>query len=130
MHFAVDNNLAYMTTKIDGMKTYFLPFNRGHNNGAGNSPVEGKFATCYLWEDVFTLNITEPAIRGPLITDGMQRGRVLAAYRNKALAFEIDREASRCYVTFNPDILLISALLPFIVALIKAFPTQAYSNIN
>ena len=54
VHFAVDNNLAYMTTKIDGMKTYFLPFNRGDNNGAGNSPVEGKFATYYLWEDVFT----------------------------------------------------------------------------
>lgn len=54
VHFAVDNNAAFMTTKIDGMKTYFLPFNRGHNNGAGNSPVEGKFATYYLWEDVFT----------------------------------------------------------------------------
>lgn len=54
VHFAVDNNLAYMTTKIDGMRTYFLPFNRGHNNGAGNSPIEGKFATYYLWEDVFT----------------------------------------------------------------------------
>jgi type I restriction enzyme R subunit len=54
VHFAVDNNEAYMTTKIDGMKTYFLPFNRGHNNGAGNAPVEGKFATHYLWEDVFT----------------------------------------------------------------------------
>lgn len=54
VHFAVDNNLAYMTTKIDGMKTYFLPFNCGYNNGAGNSPVEGKFATYYLWEDVFT----------------------------------------------------------------------------
>lgn len=54
VHFAVDNNLAYMTTKIDGMKTFFLPFNRGHNNGAGNSPVEGKFATYYLWEDIFT----------------------------------------------------------------------------
>lgn len=54
VHFAVDNNLAYMTTKIDGMKTYFLPFNRGDNNGAGNSPIEGKFATYYLWEDVFT----------------------------------------------------------------------------
>ncbi len=54
VHFAVDNNLAYMTTKINGMKTCFLPFNRGDNNGAGNSPVEGKFATYYLWEDVFT----------------------------------------------------------------------------
>lgn len=54
VHFAVDNNLAFMTTKIDGMKTYFLPFNRGDKNGAGNPAVEGKFATYYLWEDVFT----------------------------------------------------------------------------
>ena len=54
VHFAIDNNLAYMTTKIDGMKTSFLPFNRGHNNGGGNPPVEGKFATHYLWDDVFT----------------------------------------------------------------------------
>ena len=54
VHFAVDNNLAYMTTKIDGLSTYFLPFNRGHNNGKGNPPAEGKFATHYLWEDVFT----------------------------------------------------------------------------
>ncbi|MBC7764406.1 type I restriction endonuclease subunit R [Microbacteriaceae bacterium] len=53
VHFALDNNLAFMTTKIDGMKTYFLPFNRGHNNGKGNPPVDGKFATHYLWEDVF-----------------------------------------------------------------------------
>lgn len=54
VHFAVDNNQAYMTTKIDDLRTYFLPFNKGHENGAGNPPAEGKFATHYLWEDVFT----------------------------------------------------------------------------
>lgn len=52
VHFALDNNRVYMTTEIKGLKTYFLPFNRGHENGAGNPPVEGKFATHYLWEDV------------------------------------------------------------------------------
>lgn len=54
VHFAVDNNQACMTTKIDGLRTYFLPFNKGHENGAGNPPTEGKFATHYLWEDVLT----------------------------------------------------------------------------
>lgn len=54
VHFAVDNNEAYMTTKIDGLKTYFLPFNRGDNNGKGNPATKDKFATHYLWEDVFT----------------------------------------------------------------------------
>lgn len=54
VHFAVDNNQVYMTTKIDGLRTYFLPFNKGHENGSGNPPVERKFATHYLWEDVLT----------------------------------------------------------------------------
>lgn len=54
VHFAVDNNEAYMTTKIEGLRTSFLPFNKGHENGAGNPPAAGKFATHYLWEDVLT----------------------------------------------------------------------------
>lgn len=54
VHFAVDNNEAHMTTKVDGLKTHFLPFNKGNGNGKGNPPVQGKFATHYLWEDVLT----------------------------------------------------------------------------
>ena len=54
VHFAVDNNRAYMTTEIKGLKTHFLPFNKGYEEGAGNPPTEGKFATHYLWEDVLT----------------------------------------------------------------------------
>lgn len=54
VHFALDNNEAYMTTKIDGLRTYFLPFNKGNNNGSGNPTIDGKFATHYLWEDVLT----------------------------------------------------------------------------
>ncbi|MCA9346927.1 type I restriction endonuclease subunit R [Candidatus Saccharibacteria bacterium] len=54
VHFAVDNNLAFMTTRINGFKTFFFPFNKGFNNGAGNPMVKGKFATHYLWEDILT----------------------------------------------------------------------------
>lgn len=54
VHFAVDNNEAYMTTEIKGLSTYFLPFNKGYQNGAGNPPADSKFATHYLWEDVLT----------------------------------------------------------------------------
>lgn len=54
VHFAVDNNAAFMTTRINGLKTFFLPFNRGNDNGAGNPPAKGRFATYYLWEDVLT----------------------------------------------------------------------------
>ena len=54
VHFAVDNNQVFMTTKIEGLATYFLPFNKGADNGAGNPQVDGKFASYYLWEDVLT----------------------------------------------------------------------------
>lgn len=54
VHFAVSNDLAAMTTKLEGEKTHFLPFNMGHESGAGNPPGErGRSATAYLWERVW-----------------------------------------------------------------------------
>ena len=54
VHFAVDTDEVYMTTRIMGSRTRYLPFNRGFNKGAGNTPVEGKHRTCYLWEEVLS----------------------------------------------------------------------------
>ncbi|RAO00778.1 type I restriction endonuclease subunit R [Micromonospora noduli] len=54
VHFAVSNDLAAMTTKLEGETTHFLPFNMGHDSGAGNSPgKDGRSATAYLWERVW-----------------------------------------------------------------------------
>lgn len=52
VHFAVSNDEAWMTTKLAGPNTHFLPFNRGNNGGAGNPVEPGKSATAYLWEQV------------------------------------------------------------------------------
>lgn len=52
VHFAVDPDEAWMTTELKGAETVFLPFNRGHNFGAGNPPVEGNWKTHYLWDEV------------------------------------------------------------------------------
>lgn len=54
VHFAVDTELAFMTTKLEGKETFFLPFNLGHNYGAGNPPVDGDVRTAYLWKNVLT----------------------------------------------------------------------------
>jgi type I restriction enzyme, R subunit len=54
VHFAVDPDLVYMTTKLDKMRTYFLPFNRGNDGGAGNTVNPDGHKTAYLWEDVWT----------------------------------------------------------------------------
>ncbi len=53
-HFAVDTEEVYMTTRLAGSLTHFLPFNQGHDGGAGNGPdPAGKdYRTGYLWEEV------------------------------------------------------------------------------
>ena len=50
--FAVDTSEIYMTTKLDGNKTFFIPFNKGNNGGKGNPPNPNGFRTAYLWEDI------------------------------------------------------------------------------
>ncbi len=52
VHFAVDPDEVWMTTRLDGKETSFLPFNRGNNHAAGNPPVEGNHRTHYLWDEV------------------------------------------------------------------------------
>lgn len=52
VHFAVDPDLAFMTTRLAGEDTLFLPFNRGNGNRAGNPPDENDYRTAYLWKEV------------------------------------------------------------------------------
>ena len=57
VHFAVDLSNVYMTTRLEGNKTYFLPFNQG-SNGAGNVGGKGNpintygYDSAYLWENI------------------------------------------------------------------------------
>ncbi|MDP3997648.1 MAG: type I restriction endonuclease [bacterium] len=53
-HFAVDTDAVYVTTKLAKQSTFFLPFNQGYKNGAGNPPSEDGHRTKYLWEDVWS----------------------------------------------------------------------------
>lgn len=52
VHFAVDTDEVYMTTRLSGKSTYFLPFNLGAGNGAGNPENSGGYKTAYLWERI------------------------------------------------------------------------------
>lgn len=53
VHFAVDTDEVWMTTRLDKLDTKFIPFNRGHVDGsAGNPPVKGDYCTSYLWKEV------------------------------------------------------------------------------
>ena len=54
VHFAVDTDDVYMTTRLDGKKTNFLPFNKGYKHGKGNPPNPGGHKSNYLWQDILT----------------------------------------------------------------------------
>ena len=56
-HVAVDPDLVYVTTRLDGARTRFLPFNQGKFGSAGNppvSPTQGGYPTSYLWEQIWS----------------------------------------------------------------------------
>lgn len=54
VHFAVDQDLVFMTTRLSGDKTHFLPFNLGDHGHAGNPPAaDGGYRTAYLWREVW-----------------------------------------------------------------------------
>lgn len=58
VHFAMDLEEVYMTTELNKLETYFLPFNIGRgegiNTGAGNPIFDDKIAVSYMWEDILT----------------------------------------------------------------------------
>lgn len=54
VHFAVDDELVYMTTEMKGRQTTFLPFNKGFNHGAGNPVNDAGLKTDYLWKEILS----------------------------------------------------------------------------
>lgn len=54
VHFAVDDATIQFCTKLAGRDSWFLPFNKGYNDGAGNPPNPDGIMTDYLWKDILT----------------------------------------------------------------------------
>lgn len=52
VHFAVDDARVKFCTKLDGKASWFLPFDKGYNDGAGNPPNPSGIMTDYLWKDI------------------------------------------------------------------------------
>lgn len=73
VHFAVDTDEVYMTTKLDGGNTFFLPFNLGHNHGKGNPPNPFGHKTSYLWDEVLTRESVANIIQHFVRFDGSEK---------------------------------------------------------
>lgn len=79
-HFAVDPDLVYVTTRLAGPKTFFLPFNQGKFGGAGNPPVPPTrkgYATGYLWEQTWARDSVLDLVRQFIheVEDEDEKGR-------------------------------------------------------
>jgi type I restriction enzyme R subunit len=90
VNFAVDTEEVWMCTQLKKEKSYFLPFNKGYNNGAGNPPNEG-IKTDYLWKEVLTKNNLTDVIQNfcQLITEEKEyldeRGKIKTRKEKKLI---------------------------------------------
>lgn len=58
VHFTVDPDEIYFTTKLESSGTRFFPFNKGYNNGAGNPPAKdySTYRSAYFWEEILSID--------------------------------------------------------------------------
>ncbi len=54
VHFALDTTRVKFCTKLEGRDSWFLPFDKGYNDGAGNPPNPNGIMTDYLWKDILS----------------------------------------------------------------------------
>lgn len=56
VHFALDDTRVKFCTRLSGKDSWFLPFDKGYKDGAGNPPNPDGIMTDYLWKDILTKN--------------------------------------------------------------------------
>ncbi|MEH1017139.1 type I restriction endonuclease [Micromonospora sp. CPCC 206060] len=86
VHFAVDPDLVFVTTRLARDKTRFLPFNTGSDGpgvsgGAGNPPAPGEgYRSSYLWEQIWHPDTWLDLVRRFLHTDKETRSLIFPRY--------------------------------------------------
>lgn len=73
VHFTLDTDEVYMTTKLAGEQTYFLPFNKGNNFGKGNPPNPFGHRSDYLWKEILTKESVANIIQHFVKMDGTKK---------------------------------------------------------
>jgi type I restriction enzyme R subunit len=83
VHFAADTAECYMTTRLAGDKTFFLPFNQGNQGRKGNPAAEGHYSTHYLWDNVWQKDAWLDLLQNYLVleresrSDPWRKGRLI-----------------------------------------------------
>ncbi|WP_254527513.1 MULTISPECIES: type I restriction endonuclease subunit R [unclassified Sphingobacterium] len=80
VHFAVDTDEVFMTTKLQGKETFFLPFNKGNNYGKGNPVNPNGHKTAYLWEEIFNREQLAQIIQHYMLLEGKDKDPLTKKY--------------------------------------------------
>lgn len=100
VHFAADPDEILMTTKLNGKDTFFLPFNKGVNHGAGNPVNPFGHKTAYLWDEVLTRQSLANIIQHFVTLDGKasdslsKRNLIFPRYHQLEVVRKILKDAS------------------------------------
>jgi type I restriction enzyme R subunit len=80
VHFAMDDREVRMCSALSGQKSWFLPFNKGHNDGAGNPPNPEGVSTDYLWREILAKRSLADIVENfaGIIEERDARGRITA----------------------------------------------------
>lgn len=111
VHLAVDDSEVAMCTELKGKASWFLPFNKGHNDGAGNPPNPLGLKTDYLWKEILVpgrlcdilenyaqiVEVENPKTKKKKLTQVFPRYHQLTAVRS-LLADVTDRGVGRRYL--------------------------------
>lgn len=73
VHFTADTEEVFMTTKLQGKDTFFLPFNKGNLRGKGNPTNPHGHKTAYLWEETFAPKSWADLIENYLLLTGEKK---------------------------------------------------------
>ncbi len=84
VHFAVDTAECYMTTRLRGDKTHFLPFNRGNSGRKGNPSADGRYSTHYLWDEVWQKGAWLDILQNYIV---LEKGKPSEPWRKGKLIF-------------------------------------------
>ncbi|WP_420118784.1 type I restriction endonuclease subunit R [Micromonospora sp.] len=101
VHFAVDPDLVFVTTRLAGERTRFLPFNTGSNGpgvsgGAGNPPVGvSGYRSSYLWEQIWHPDTWLDLIRRFLHTDKESKALIFPRYHQWHAVTRLTEHAAR-----------------------------------
>ncbi|MEA5461616.1 DEAD/DEAH box helicase family protein [Arcicella sp. LKC2W] len=101
VHFAVDTDEIFMTTRLNGKDTFFLPFNKGVNQGSGNPVNPYGHKTAYLWDEILTRQSLANIVQHFVTLDGKaneplnKRNLIFPRYHQLEVVRRILKDASQ-----------------------------------